>query len=198
VRCGAKFQGRYVRAHRASMHARTRPLRNTCAPTYLSTRPPTRRRACTRSAHSSCTCTRRTQLVRSRARSSKHRSFGHSSLHAPTLVRRTGCLAALVLRTTWPFDSHRSGDSSLGLCVMEALFWVFSFGGMPGAQVIAPTAVALLALMSQSQRAGADCQSSAVVAGQDLVELAHLWCGLFRKRPRSPLLTVGRNRRRKS
>jgi hypothetical protein len=60
---------------------------------------------------------------------------------------------------------------------MEALFWVFSFGGMPGAQVIAPTAVALLALMSQSQRAGADCQSSGVVAGQDLVELAHLWCG---------------------
>jgi hypothetical protein len=70
---------------------------------------------------------------------------------------------------------------------MEALFWVFSFGGMPGAQVIAPTAVALLALMSQSQRTGADCQSSAVVAGQDLVELAHLWCGLFRKRPQPSL-----------
>ena len=53
--------------------------------------------------------------------------------------------------------------------------------------MIAPTAVALLALMSQSQRTGADCQSSAVVAGQDLVELAHLWCGLFRKRPQPSL-----------
>ena len=30
----------------------------------------------------------------------------------------------------------RSGDTSFGLCVMEALFWVFSFGGMPGAQVL--------------------------------------------------------------
>ena len=80
---------------------------------------------------------------------------------------------------------------------MEALFWVFSFGGMPGAQVIAPTAVALLALMSQSQRTGADCQSSAVVAGQDLVELAHLWCGFANAHGRR-WLTVGRNRRRKS